>query len=63
MGFGQALFVRDCPGECGDLEKTMLQAKKKFSELQIIFVVIDRKGDPAYSKSNSHICLQGASVW
>lgn len=31
-----------------DLEKTMIIAKQKYPQLQIIFVVIQKKGDPAY---------------
>ncbi len=33
-----------------DLEKTMIMAKKNHPELQIIFVIINKKGDPAYGK-------------
>lgn len=46
---GQPLFIRAC--SMRDLEMTMKQAKQKFPLLQIIFVVINRKGDPAYGKS------------
>lgn len=36
-----------------DLEKTMIMAKKNHPELQIIFVIINKKGDPAYGKSKT----------
>lgn len=49
MVMGQPLFIRHIGPR--DLESTMIQAKQKFPELQIIFVIINRKGDPAYGKS------------
>ncbi len=47
---GQPLFNRPC--QIRDLESTMKMAKQKFPQLQIIFVIINRKGDPAYGKKN-----------
>jgi len=46
MGIGNNLFIK----HCGDrqLEVEMRNAKKTFPKLQIIFVIISRKGDPAY---------------
>ncbi|XP_059352742.1 protein argonaute-2-like [Daphnia carinata] len=46
MTMGNPLFNRPC--NLGNLEKTMKEAKQKFPQLQIIFVIINRKGDPAY---------------
>lgn len=48
MGMGQPLFVRHCQSR--DLENTMKMAKKNHPDLQILFVLINRKGDPAYGK-------------
>lgn len=45
---GNPLFNRPC--SLANLEKTMKEAKQKFPQLQIIFVIINRKGDPAYGK-------------
>lgn len=45
---GQSLFNRPCT--IRDLENTMKTAKQKFPQLQKIFVIINRKGDPAYGK-------------
>ena len=49
MGIGNNLFIK----HCGDrqLEVEMRNAKKTFPKLQIIFVIISRKGDPAYGQS------------
>uniref|UniRef100_A0A0P5QUR0 Argonaute-2 n=1 Tax=Daphnia magna TaxID=35525 RepID=A0A0P5QUR0_9CRUS len=46
MTMGNPLFNRPC--SLANLEKTMKEAKQKFPQLQIIFVIINRKGDPAY---------------
>jgi hypothetical protein len=46
MSIGELLFNWPC--HPGDLEKTMVMGKQKFPQLQIIFVIINRKGDPAY---------------
>ncbi|XP_046448978.1 protein argonaute-2-like isoform X2 [Daphnia pulex] len=46
MSMGQLLFNRPCGAR--DLESNMKMAKQKFPQLQIIFVIINRKGDPAY---------------
>ena len=46
MGMGNLLFNRPCGPR--DLESNMKMAKQKFPQLQIIFVIINRKGDPAY---------------
>jgi hypothetical protein len=46
MSMGELLFNRPC--NIRDLEKTMVMAKQRFPQLQIIFVIINRKGDPAY---------------
>ena len=43
---GEPVFIRPCHPR--DLENTMVTAKEKFPQLQIIFVIINRKGDPAY---------------
>jgi len=46
MAFGTCHFIKHC--RIGDLEKNMKEGKKRFPKLQIMFVVIQRKGDPAY---------------
>jgi hypothetical protein len=46
MLMGEPVFIRPCHPR--DLENTMVTAKEKFPQLQIIFVIINRKGDPAY---------------
>lgn len=51
MTIGQCSFLRHVYAP--DLEKTMIMAKQKYPQLQIIFVVIQKRGDPAYGKSNS----------
>lgn len=33
-----------------NLEKDMRKAKKDFQDLHLLFVIISRKGDPAYGK-------------
>ena len=43
MGMGKLLFNKGC--HIRDLEKTMVMAKKNFPALQIIFVIINKKGD------------------
>jgi hypothetical protein len=50
MSMGQLLFNSPCG--IGNLESTMKTAKQKFPQLQVIFVIINRKGDPAYGKNN-----------
>ena len=51
MAFGTCHFIKHC--RIGDLETRMQEGKKRFSKLQIMFVIIERKGDPAYGKANS----------
>ena len=51
---GELLFNRPC--NIRDLEKTMVMAKQRFPQLQIIFVIINRKGDPAYGKKFKFHC-------
>ena len=48
---GNLLFNRPCGPR--DLESNMKMAKQKFPQLQIIFVIINRKGDPAYGNNQS----------
>lgn len=55
MAFGNLLFTRNCTMR--DLERDMNAAKQRFPNLQIIFVVISRKGDPAYGNLNLKIFL------
>ena len=43
---GNLLFIR--PSNMNGLEADMRTAKKRFPQLQILFVIINRKGDPAY---------------
>ena len=43
---GQCAFIRHINPR--ELETNMVMAKQKFPQLQIIFVIINRKGDPAY---------------
>ena len=45
---GNLLFIR--PSNMNGLEADMRMAKQKFPQLQILFVIINRKGDPAYGK-------------
>ena len=46
MAIEKSLFIKHCSDR--QLESEMRNAKKDFSKLQIIFVIINRKGDPAY---------------
>ena len=46
MVFGSALFINHF--KTGELE--WREAKKRFPQVQVMFVVINRKGDPAYGK-------------
>ena len=46
MGMGNLLFIRPCGAD--ELETKMRMAKQKFPHLQVWFVIINRKGDPAY---------------
>jgi hypothetical protein len=48
MNMGNLLFIR--PSTMNALEGDMRMAKQKFPQLQILFVIINRKGDPAYGK-------------
>ena len=48
MNMGKCLFIR--PSSMNALEADMRMAKQKFPELQILFVIINKKGDPAYGK-------------
>ena len=45
---GNLLFIR--PSSMNSLEADMIMAKQRFPQLQILFVIINRKGDPAYGK-------------
>jgi len=54
MGMGNLLFLRPCGAH--ELEANMREAKKRFPQLQILFVIINRKGDPAYG-NNKHPLL------
>jgi len=45
---GNLLFIR--PSSMNSLEADMRMAKQRFPQLQILFVIINRKGDPAYGK-------------
>ena len=47
---GNLLFIR--PSSMNSLEADMIVAKQRFPQLQILFVIINRKGDPAYGKRN-----------
>ena len=48
MNMGNLLFIR--PSSMNALEADMRMAKQRFPQLQILFVIINRKGDPAYGK-------------
>ena len=51
MKFGRPLFIRDCRPDEKELPNTMKIAKQKFRQLQTIFVIIERKGDPVYGNN------------
>ena len=51
MQFGRRLFIRDCRPDEKELPNTMKIAKQKFGQLQIIFIIIERKGDPVYGNN------------
>ena len=46
MSVNKYLFIRNI--RSNELATTMRQAKQRHPELEIIFVIINRKGDPAY---------------
>ena len=46
MGMEKLLFIQH--SNISELEADMKKAKQKFPLLQILFVIINRKGDPAY---------------
>ena len=48
MDIGAQLFIKNC--QSNFLEREMRAAKTNFPDLQILFVIMDRKGDPAYGK-------------
>ena len=48
MQMGNLVFMRHLQFGMRDLEKDMKEAKNRFPQLQILFVVIHKKGDPAY---------------
>ena len=52
MVFGSALFIKHI--KTAELEWYMCEEKKRFPQVQVMFVVINRKGDPAYG---NHIFL------
>ena len=47
MNFGNLLFIRS--SNMNGLEADMRMAKQKFPQLRNLFVIINRKGDPAYA--------------
>jgi len=49
MEIGKSLFISDIKEN--DLEKEMKKRKDEYPKLQIIFVIIHQKGDPAYGKT------------
>lgn len=53
MMVDKPLFIRSIFQK--DLELTMNQAKEKFPNIQIIFVILYRKGDPNYGKNKTTI--------
>ena len=52
MRVNKYLFIHSC-SDLEDLEFKMKEVKKIHPQLQILFVVINKKGDPAYG-----ICCQ-----
>ena len=53
MVFGSALFIKHI--KSSELEWYMCEAKKRFPQVQVMFVVINRKGDPAYGNNISFL--------
>ena len=53
MTIGNNLFIWNIDQR--QLEGNMKKAKEMFPKLEIIFVIINRKGDPAYGKTFDYL--------
>ena len=61
MVFGSALFIKHI--KTAELEWYMCEAKKRFPQVQVMFVVINRKGDSAYGKYISLSLITPFSIY